>query len=223
MIFAIAASHGLLARLSHSWGYFTLGASSIVAEEASPVLAGFAAHQGHLNAVFALLACAAGSWLADVALYSLGLTRAVRILQRWPRLEAPTQRLLGAVRRHPWRASLGTRFAYGARLILPITCGAARIPAGRFLLGSGASALVWSGLFTGLGWMFGQTAVELVGHIHRHEDIVALVLVVVVTLAVLIITKRNEKRVAGEIGGDGGPDSGARTGAPDLGGSSHEL
>jgi membrane protein DedA with SNARE-associated domain len=222
MIAVIVASNGLLARLSHAWGYVTLGATSIIAEEAAPVLAGFAAHQGHLHVMRALLACAIGSWVADLGLYALGFSRAVGIVRRWPRLASATERLLGAVRRHPWRASLGTRFAYGARLILPVTCGAARVPPGPFLLGSATSALVWSGLFTGLGWVFGQTAVELVGHIQHHEDIVAAILVVIVTIAVLIVTKRNEKRVPGEIGGDERSGSEAAAGATDPDRESHD-
>lgn len=222
MIAVIAVSNGLLSRLSHAWGYVTLGATSIIAEEAAPVLAGFAAHQGHLHPLRALLACAIGSWVADLGLYALGFTRAVGVVRRWPKLAGPTERLLGAVRRHPWRASLGTRFAYGARLILPITCGAARVPVGPFILGSVTSALVWSSLFTGLGWVFGQTAVELVGHIQHHEDIVAIVLVVIVTIAVVIVTKRNEKRVPEEIGGDDGSEPEARSGPADAGFEPHE-
>lgn len=198
---SVFAAHNLLSRLSHVWGYVSLGATSIVAEEAAPVLAGFAAHQGHLHAVRALVACALGSWLADVALYGVGLTRAAETVTRWRWLAGPTERLLAAVRRHPWRASMGTRFAYGARLVLPITCGAARVRTGTYLLGSCASAFVWSALFTGLGWVFGKTAVELIGHIHRHEDLVAIVLVVAVSIGVWIVTKRNEKRVPEEIGG----------------------
>ena len=213
MITVIAVSHNLLSRLSHAWGYVSLGATSIVAEEAAPVLAGFAAHQGHLHGVRAMLACAIGSWVADVVLYALGLTGAATIFGRWRRLRGPTRRLLAAVRRHQWRASLGTRFAYGARLILPITCGAARVRPATYLVGSGTSALVWSALFTGLGWVFGQTAVELIGHIHRHEDLLAVVLVAVVSIGVWIITKRNEKRVPEEIGGaDGFEESAAATG-----------
>jgi membrane protein DedA with SNARE-associated domain len=197
----VFAAHNLLSRLSHVWGYVSLGVTSIVAEEAAPVLAGFAAHQGHLHAVRALVACAVGSWLADIALYGLGFTRAAATVSRWRWLAAPTERLLAAVRRHPWRASMATRFAYGARLILPITCGAARVRPGTFLLGSCASAFAWSGIFTGLGWVFGRTAVELIGHIHRHEDLVAIVLVIAVSIAVWIVTKRNEKRVPEELGG----------------------
>ncbi len=201
MLLTFTASHDLLARLSHVWGYVSLGAASIVAEEAAPVLAGFAAHQGHLHALRALVACAAGSWLADVALYALGLTRVASAVSRWRWLAAPAEHLLGAVRRHPWRASLATRFAYGARLVLPITCGAARVKPVTFLAGSCASAIVWSTIFIGLGWAFGRTAVEIVGRIHRHEDLVALALVLAVSAGVWFVTRRNAQRVAEEIGG----------------------
>jgi membrane protein DedA with SNARE-associated domain len=201
MILTLAVPHTRLSRLSHIWGYVSLGATSIIAEEAAPVLAGFAAHQGHLHAVRAMVACAIGSWLADVALFGLGLTRAASAVSRWRWLAAPTERLLGAVHRHPWRASLATRFAYGARLVLPITCGAAQVRTGTFLVGSCTSAFVWSALFTGMGWVFGRTAVELVGHVRRHEDLLAIVLVVVVSIGVWYVTRRNEKRVVQEIGG----------------------
>jgi membrane protein DedA with SNARE-associated domain len=205
MILTLAVPHTLLSRLSHIWGYVSLGATSIIAEEAAPVLAGFAAHQGHLHPVRALVACAVGSWVADVALFGLGLTRAASAVSRWRWLAAPTERLLGAVRRHPWRASLATRFAYGARLVLPITCGAAQVRTGTYLIGSCTSAFLWSALFTGMGWVFGQTAVELVGHVRRHEDLLAIGLVVAVSIGVWYITRRNEKRVVEEIEGTEDP------------------
>jgi membrane protein DedA with SNARE-associated domain len=201
MFLTAVASHTLLSRLSHLWAYVTLGATSIFTEEAAPVVAGFAAHQGHLHVVRAALACAIGSWAADVALYGLGRWRAVRVVKRWPRLIGPMERLLGAVQRHPWRASLAVRFVYGARLLLPITCGAAHLPLALYLVGSGVSAWVWAGLFTGLGWAFGQTAVVMIHHVRRHEDVLAIGLVAVVALVVLILTIRNESRVPEEIEG----------------------
>ncbi len=209
MILTLAVPHTLLSRLSHIGGYVSLGATSIIAEEAAPVLAGFAAHQGHLHAVRALVACAVGSWVADVALFGLGLTRAASAVSRWRWLAAPTERPLGAVRRHPWRASLATRFAYGARLVLPITCGTARVRTGTYLVGSCTSAFVWSAFFTGMGWIFGQTAVELVGHVRRHEDLLAIVLVVLVSIGVWFITTRKEKRVVQEM--EGTEDAGGGT------------
>jgi len=191
--------------------YFTLGLTSIVIEEAAPVVAGFAAHQGELHVIEAALACAIGSWAADIGLYQIGRRRAVRMTRRWPSVHATDTKLLRAVRRRPWHAALAVRFAYGARFLLPITCGASRMPFRRFLIGSGISAFTWSALFTLLGWLFGRTAVMMIGHVHHYEKRLALALAVGVLILVLIVQRRNAKSVAEEIAG------------PDDGGSSYEL
>ncbi len=199
MVLALAAPHSILSKLSQLWAYVTLGATSIFTEEAAPVVAGFAAHQGHLHVVRAAMACAVGSWAADVVLYMLGRWRALQVAARWPRFQKPMSRLSGAVQRHPWRASLVVRFAYGARLLLPITCGAARTSFTGFVIGSGVSAWAWSGLFTAVGWIFGQTAVVMIGHVRRHEDRFAVALVIIVAIVVWIVTRRNESHVPEEI------------------------
>ncbi|HEX6535291.1 MAG TPA: DedA family protein [Gemmatimonadaceae bacterium] len=200
MFVSAVAAHSLLSKLSHLWAYVTLGATSIVTEEAAPVVAGFAAHQGHLHVGRAALACSIGSWSADIVLYGLGRWRAVRLASRWPRVLGHMERLMGAVRRHPWRASLAVRYAYGARLLLPITCGAARVPAARYTIASGISAFTWGAIFTALGWIFGQTAVATVRHVKSHEDEIAILLIIVVAVIVLILTIRNESKVPEEIG-----------------------
>jgi len=189
----------ILSMLSRLWVYVTLGASSIITEEAAPVLAGFAAHQRHLGVVQAAAACAIGSWAADIALYALGRWRAVKLAARWPRLMGPMEKLLGSVRRHPWRASLAVRYAYGARIPLPIACGAAEIPLTRYLIGSGISCWSWGALFTAIGWLFGSTAVLLLGRIRRHEDKLPVLLVSVVAIIVVIIALRNREKVPVEI------------------------
>jgi membrane protein DedA with SNARE-associated domain len=189
----------VLSTLSRLWVYVTLGATSFITEEAAPVLAGFAAHQRHLGVVQAAVACALGTWVADIALYALGRWRARRMAARWPKLVAATEKLLGAVRRHPWRASLAVRYAYGARILLPIACGAAEIPLARYLIGSGISAWTWSAAFTAIGWVFGSTAVLLLGRIRRHEDVLALSLVAVVLVIVVVIALRNREKVPVEI------------------------
>jgi membrane protein DedA with SNARE-associated domain len=189
----------VLSMISRLWVYVTLGATSIITEEAAPMLAGFAAHQHHLGVVQAVVACALGSWAADIALYALGRWRAVKMAAKWPKLVAPMERLLGVVRRHPWRASLAVRYAYGARIPLPIACGAAEIPVARYLIGSGISCWSWSIAMTAIGWIFGSTAVLLLGRIRRHEDVLAISLVVVVLSIVALIAFRNREKVPVEL------------------------
>lgn len=189
----------ILSMLSRLWVYVTLGATSIITEEAAPVLAGFAAHQRHLGVMQAAAACAIGSWAADIALYALGRWRAVKLAARWPKLMQPMEKLLGSVRRHPWRASIAVRYAYGARIPLPISCGAAEIPVAQYLIGSGISCWSWGALFTAIGWVFGSTAVLLMGRIRKHEDVLAISLVIAVALLVGIIALRNREKVPVEI------------------------
>ena len=55
-------------------------------------------------------------------------------------------RTLKIVRRHPWRASIAVRWAYGLRLTLPIACGAARLPLLIYLIGARISAVTWSAM-----------------------------------------------------------------------------
>lgn len=186
--------------------YVTLGITSIFIEEAAPVVAGFAAHQGELRVVEAAFACALGSWAADIGLFELGRRHAIRIIKRWPSVHATVKRLLRAVRRRPWHAALAVRFAYGARFLLPITCGASRMPLRRFAIGSGISAFTWSTLFTLLGWLFGHTAVRLIGHVHHYETRLAVALAVGVLIVVIIVQRRNAKSVAEEIAGRGADD-----------------
>ena len=187
----------ILSMLSRLWVYVTLGATSIITEEAAPVLAGFAAHQRHLGVVQA--ACAIGSWAADIALYALGRWRAARLAARWPKLMRPMEKLLDSVRRHPWRASIAVRYAYGARIPLPIACGAADIPLAQYLIGSGISCWSWGALFTAIGWIFGSAAVRVLGRIRRHEDDLAVLLVAVVAIIVTVIALRNREKVPVEI------------------------
>jgi membrane protein DedA with SNARE-associated domain len=189
----------ILSTISRLWVYVTLGATSIITEEAAPVLAGFAAHQRHLGVAQAAAACAIGSWVADIALYALGRWRAAKLAARFPKLMRPMEKLLGAVRRHPWRASIAVRYAYGARIPLPIACGAAEIPVAQYLIGSGISCWSWGALFTAIGWIFGSTAVLVLGRIRKHEDVLAISLVVAVALIVGIIAFRNREKVPVEI------------------------
>lgn len=197
--FLALAARSWLSHLGRLWAYVTLGATSIITEEAAPVVAGFAAHQHHLGVVQAAVACAVGSWAADIGLYFLGRWRAVRVVSRWPSMVRPMERLLGVVGRHPMRAACAVRFAYGARFLLPVTCGAARTPFAGYVIGSGVSAWSWSALFTALGWIFGETAVRVIGRVRRHEDAIALGLAVVIAIIVLFVQARNESRVPEEL------------------------
>src|SRR5215208_348009 len=176
--------------LERMWAYITLGAMGIVVEEASPLMGGLAAHDRHLwlpNVVFAV---ALGTWLAGLLLYLLGRWRGRWLRKRWPRFRKLIIRSVAAVRRHPWRASLAVRFAYGLRIALPLACGVGRVPLLVYCLGSAVSCVVWSLAFSVLGWALGRTTQTLIGHVRDVEPLIGVVLVVLMIIGFAVSRRR---------------------------------
>jgi membrane protein DedA with SNARE-associated domain len=171
------------------WAYVTLATTSIVTEEAAPLLGGVAAQQGQLGLVRVAAALSLGTWAWGVGLYFLGRWRGKWVRERWPKVRRYLTRALRFVRRHPWRSSFAVRYAYGLRLTLPIACGAAHVPLPAFLIGSAASSITWSSLFTVLGWAFGRTAMQVLRHVKRFEDVITLAAVGIVGVLILVITR----------------------------------
>lgn len=191
-----AAPRTLLSILEQTWAYVTLGLSGIVTEEVAPLVGGLAAHDGHLGFTRVVLACAGGTWLASTALYFIGEWRATWVQKRWLGAGGKMSRALEAIRIRPWRASFFVRFAFGARVVLPMVCGTVRMPLGIYLAGSAIGSLVWSALFVSIGWAFGESAKTALGQVRRYEDVLAAVIVVVVATFFIVaaVARRRRRR-----------------------------
>src|SRR5437773_7515870 len=188
------------------WAYITLGAMGIVWEEASPLIGGLAAHDRNLRLHSAILAVALGTWLASLALYFIGRSRGRWLRKRWPRFRKLILRSVALVRRHPWRSALAVRFAYGLRLPLPLACGVARVPILVFCIGSAVSSLVWSLIFSVLGWALGETILNLVGHVRRFEPLIGAALVLLMVVGFVVVQRRHvADRTAQVLDPDPGP------------------
>ncbi len=195
----------LLERVSR---YFALGASSIVFEEANPVLGGIAARHGRASVAWVIVAVALGTWVASVALYLIGRWKIEWVRRRWPQQQRMLDGALEIVRRHPWRASLAVRFAYGLRIPLPIACGAARLPLSLYVIASGVSSWLWSIAYTLLGLAAGGAALKALHFIHRLDvrlGVLALILFVVLLfiarrriVAERIVAERTAEVLSGE-------------------------
>ena len=197
---ALPQAGDALTALERFWAYLTLFASGIVTEEATPLVGGLMAHNGHLSLAAVGAWISAGTWTAHILLYFLGRWRGDWVRDRWPRVRSFMIRVLSVVRRHPWRCSLAVRFAFGLRLTLPVACGAARVPLWLYVVGSGISAVAWSYLFTFLGWGFGEASLRLVGHMRRYELPIAVVLVGIVVLVLYLMRKQHvEEDVVGAL------------------------
>jgi len=171
------------------WKYTALGATSIVGEEANPILGGIAVRHGGAGLFGVIVAVMLGTWAASILLYAIGRWRIDWVRHRWPDKRRLLTNALAAVRRRPWQASLAVRFAYGLRLPLPIACGAARVPFSLYLTASGISSLVWGVGFTLLGFALGRTALRALMFTQRLDVRLAL-LAIVLTIVLAVMVRR---------------------------------
>ena len=176
--------------LEKLWKYTALGASSIVFEEANPIFGGVAARHGRAGMLGVVVAVALGTWVASIALYYIGRWRIDWVRARWPEKHKLLDGALKIVERHPWRASLAVRFAYGLRLPLPIACGAARLPLGLYAIASGISCWTWALVFAYLGLAFGGAAIRLLRFTHRIEVRLGVLALILCIVLVFIMRRR---------------------------------
>ena len=173
------------------WAYISLGAMGIVWEEASPLLGGLAAHDRNLRLTNVVLFVALGTWLASMLLYVLGRSQGRWLRKRFVRFRKAILRSVALVRRHPWRASLLVRFAYGLRLPLPLACGVGRVPLLVYSIGSAISCVVWSLTFTLLGWVLGRTTETLIGHVRRWEPFIGAAVILAMIVGFVLVRRRH--------------------------------
>ena len=177
--------------LERMWAYITLGAMGSLWGEASPLLGGLAAFDRNLRLATVIAAVALGTWLGGLGFYWLGRSQGRRIRKRWPRARPVIIRSIAIVRRHPWRASLGIRFAYGLRIALPIACGVAHLPLSKYAIGTAVSSIVWSLVFTVLGWWLGRTTETFLGHVRQMESLIGGGIVLVVLVVFIVLRRRH--------------------------------
>jgi membrane protein DedA with SNARE-associated domain len=189
--------------LERLWKYTAFGASTIVFEEANPIIGGIAVRHGRAGMFGVVATVAIGVWAASIALYLLGRWRIEWVRRKWPNKEPLLNGALRIVHGHPWRASLAIRFAYWLRVPLPIACGAARVPFSIYLAASGISCWVWSFLFVWLGFALGRKAFQLLDFTRRTDVRLALIaLLLAVALTMLMRRRRLAERTARLISGE---------------------
>lgn len=175
------------------WTYAFLGLSAIVIEELAPIFGGIAAHEGELQLMRVIIGITIGGWLCTTLLYVAGRSRWEAIRRRFPRVRAAGTVALRVVGRNPLTASLLVRFAFGLRVVLPIACGAARVPIAIYLVASLLGSFLWTTLFAVIGFAAGEAAVRAVGHLGRVGELIG---ALVVTAAVFAFIRWNRARRA---------------------------
>ncbi len=127
--------------------------------------------------------------------YFIGRRFGAKLVRRLPsRWQSAIERARVLLLMHNDKILLFMRFAYGLRGPLPVVCGAAGIPPGKFLLYNVGTAFAWALVFTLVGYAFGFAAMACFEHIAHYGSwffISSLVFGLVVHLLAQHLVKRS--------------------------------
>jgi membrane protein DedA with SNARE-associated domain len=135
--------------------------------QSAVILGGLLARQ-HLLAYWVVLASAtAGSGIIDHLLFVAGRRFRTHRWVRWATEKPAFARALRFIERFPNSYTLIFRFIFGLRLASPVAIGVSQVPAWQFAILNMLGALIWAGVFSGAGFVFGEALHSLLGHGHR--------------------------------------------------------
>ncbi|MGI9181485.1 MAG: DedA family protein [Longimicrobiaceae bacterium] len=152
-----------------SYGYWAVLLGTILEGETVLILAGYSIHRGYLAFLPTLLLAAAGGALGDFFYFSLGRRYGPAATRKFRFLRPLRARATLLLRRWGRPTAFLTRFAYGLRIALPVTMGAARMRPAVFLPFNLLGALTFALVYLTLGYLFGEAMEELLGRVRPYE------------------------------------------------------
>ena len=156
-----------------SYGYWAVVMGGLLEGEAAFLFAGYGASQGHIHPLPTfLLAMAAGS-VADATYYWLGRMHGPKLVRLFPSLRRERARAVLVLRRWGSVAAFVLRFAYGLRIGLSMSMGAARLRFPVFLLYNLLGSALFAGVYLTLGYLFGEAVWEVLARVPLREGLLA--------------------------------------------------
>jgi membrane protein DedA with SNARE-associated domain len=161
-----------LSQLLADYGYPVLFLGCLLEGETILIMAGFAAHSGHLSLSAVLGIAFVGGWIGDQIYFWVGRAWGPALLARYPRIGARALLVNRLLLRYHAALIVGIRFIYGLRIVGPIAIGGSGVAPWRFAFFNALGAAIWAPLVGGAGYLFGHTLEMLLGDIEHYEAIV---------------------------------------------------
>lgn len=161
-----------LQQLIETYGYAIVLIGAFLEGETIVVLAGFAAHQGHLNLPWVMLTALVGSFLGDQFYFFIGRRFGRRIIAKYPTWSARTLRAQRLLERFQSLFILVQRFLYGLRVAGPMAIGISEVSAIKFVSLNMVSAMIWAGVIAGAGYLFGDTVEFFLKDVRQIEELI---------------------------------------------------
>jgi membrane protein DedA with SNARE-associated domain len=163
-----------LSELIEKYGYVAVLIGTCLEGETVLVMAGFAAHQGHLALPGVMGAAFTGSLVGDQLAFFAGRRYGDRLRARFGGLRKGIDRAGALLDRHGTPLLLGFRFIYGIRTVTPLAAGMSGVGSARFLLLNVLGAALWAVSVGAAGYAFGHGLELLLERAHRFEGHVLL-------------------------------------------------
>lgn len=151
------------------YGLLAVFVGALLEGETAFVLAGYAAHRGYLELVPTYFTAVAGGMMADSIYYMIGRFHGQRLTRAFPSLRKPRARAVLLLRRYGRATAFLTRFAYGLRIVLSMSMGAARLRLPIYLTFNLLGSLCFAAVYLAVGYLFGETADELIRRVRGYD------------------------------------------------------
>lgn len=152
------------------YGYLAVLLGALLEGETAFVLAGYAASRGYLELVPTYLTAVAGGMIADSTYYLIGRLNGRRLIRAFPSLRKPRARAVLLLRRWGRATAFLARFAYGLRIVLALSMGAAHMRVRTFFIFNMLGSLCFAALYLALGYLFGETVEELIRRVRPYDE-----------------------------------------------------
>jgi membrane protein DedA with SNARE-associated domain len=163
-----------------TYGYLAVLVGSLLEGESMLVLAGFAAHQGHLSFPAVLLIAFVAGTLGDQLFFWIGRAWGAALLRRFPAIERRALQVWKLLQRYDALLIVGIRFMYGLRVVGPIAMGACGVAGSRFAAFNVLGAAIWAIAVGGFGYLLAGALEAALGDLGRYDNLILGLLAVVV-------------------------------------------
>lgn len=153
----------------NEYGYLAVFIGSLFEGESILLIAGLLAQQDHLSLPFILVYAFLGAVVGDLAWFLAGRHGGNRLTKRFPLLLRWSAKPTILIKKYPRLISTLMRFMYGFRSVVPFSIGLSGIRLRTFLPWNMLGALLWVGVFGGVGYLLGEAFEALVGNVRRME------------------------------------------------------
>ena len=161
------------------YGYALLFLGVAAEGEAFLAAAALLVHRGYFRLAAVIAVAVAGNTVADLLYYFAARMRGREWLERRYGASRYYQRVVLGVQRHGRWMLLGSRFAFGFRILIPAACGALGMPPGTFLPMVVLAGILWAVPVAFLAYSSGGAMHSALVDLRHYEVLIAAALVLV--------------------------------------------